>query len=96
MTSVAACSAATAGPVTYGAGRDVGSLGSFDGFETVPLYVHAGGDGGPQSADAHGFVNIITDAMVPQVGQDVYGRWAIPTHGFAAGWYRGVVAVREQ
>ena len=70
--------------------------GSFDGFETVPLYVHAGGDGGPQSADAHGFVNIITDAMVPQVGQHVYGRWAIPTHGFAAGWYRGVVAVREQ
>ena len=36
------------------------------------------------------------DELVPHVGQHVYGRWLETTSGFAPGFYRGVVAVREQ
>jgi hypothetical protein len=62
----------------------------------VALYNRRGGPLTVQSAHANGFMLIDDDELVPHVGQYVYGRWLESTSGFAPGFYRGVVAVREQ
>ena len=77
-------------------GRTMEYLGAIDGVEVVPLYNRRGGPLPVQSAHADGFMLIDDDELVPHVGQHVYGRWLESTSGFAAGLYRGVVAVREQ
>ena len=78
------------------AGRTMEYLGAIDGVEVVPLYNRRGGPLPVQSAHANGFMLIDDDELVPHVGQHVYGRWLETTSGFAPGFYRGVVAVREQ
>ena len=77
-------------------GRTMEYLGAIDGVEVVPLYNRRGGPLPVQSAHANGFMLIDDDELVPHVGQHVYGRWLETTSGFAPGFYRGVVAVREQ
>lgn len=77
-------------------GRTMEYLGAIDGVEVVPLYNRRGGPLPVQSAHADGFMLIDDDELVPHVGQHVYGRWLETTSGFAPGFYRGVVAVREQ
>ena len=77
-------------------GRTMEYLGPIDGVEVVPLYNRRGGPLPVQSAHANGFMLIDDDELVPHVGQHVYGRWLETTSGFAPGFYRGVVAVREQ
>ena len=78
------------------AGRTIEYLGAIDGTEVVPLYNRRGGPLLVQSTHANGFMLINDDELVPHVGQYVYGRWLESTSGFAAGFYRGVVMVREQ
>jgi hypothetical protein len=77
-------------------GRTMEYLGAIDGVEEVALYNRRGGPLTVQSAHANGFMLIDDDELVPHVGQYVYGRWLESTSGFAPGFYRGVVAVREQ
>ena len=77
-------------------GRTMEYLGAIDGVEEVALYNRRGGPLPVQSAHANGFMLIDDDELVPHVGQHVYGRWLETTSGFAPGFYRGVVAVREQ
>jgi hypothetical protein len=78
------------------AGRTMEYLGAIDGAEVVPLYNRRGGPLPVQSEHADGFMLIDDDELAPHVGQHVYGRWLESTSGFAPGFYRGVVAVREQ
>ena len=77
-------------------GRTMEYLGAIDGVEVVPLYNRLGGPLPVQSVHADDFMLIDDDELVPHVGQHVYGRWLETTSGFAPGFYRGVVAVREQ
>ena len=60
------------------------------------MYNRIGGPVPVQSTLDEGFMLIDDDELVPHVGQYVYGRWLKATSGFAAGYYRGVVVVREQ
>ena len=78
------------------AGRTMEYLSAIDGVEVVPLYNRLGGPLPVQSVHDDDFMLIDGDELVPHVGQHVYGRWLETTSGFAPGFYRGVVAVREQ
>jgi hypothetical protein len=75
--------------------RSIEYNGPIDATETVLLYNRAAGPWPLQSAADDGFMLIDADGLVPLEGQFVYGRWSA-NDGFAAGYYRGVVAVREQ
>ena len=75
--------------------RSVEYIGPIDATEPVLLYNRAAGPWPLQSVADDGFMLIDADELVPLEGQFVYGRWPA-TAGFAAGYYRGVVAVREQ
>ena len=77
-------------------GLAVEYLGPIDSTEVMPLYNRIGGPVPVQSTLDEGFMLIDDDELVPHVGQYVYGRWLEATSGFAAGYYRGVVVVREQ
>ena len=75
--------------------RSIEYNGPIDATETVLLYNRAAGPWPLQSVADDGFMLIDADGLVPLEGQFVYGRWSA-NDGFAAGYYRGVVAVREQ
>jgi hypothetical protein len=75
--------------------RSIEYIGPIDATEAVLLYNRAAGPWPLQSVADDGFMLIDADGLVPLEGQFVYGRWSA-NDGFAAGYYRGVVAVREQ